>query len=78
MESSDKESGMSESMEEESRSEVDDYAEISIDSNGAYSVDSGDIINISNVEEDMVDVLHAEDSDDNDYDKESSDNQIEG
>ena len=69
MESSDKESGMSESMEEESRSEVDDYAEISIDSNGAYSVDSGDIINISNVEEDMVDVLHAEDSDDNDYDE---------
>ena len=51
MEISDEESGMSVSTEEEIRSEVDDDYEISSDSNGADSVDSGDITNISSVEE---------------------------
>ena len=53
---------MSKSMEEESISEVDDYDDISSDSNGADSVDSGDITNSSDVEEDMVNGLNAEES----------------
>ena len=47
MESSDEESGMYKSMEEESRSEVDDNDDISSDSNHADSVEIGDITNIS-------------------------------
>ena len=53
---------MSKSMEEESISEVDDHDDISSDSNGADSVYSGDITNSSDVEEDMVNGLNAEES----------------
>ena len=45
--SSDEESGMYKSMEEESRSELDDNDDISSDSNHADSVEIGDITNIS-------------------------------
>ena len=64
MQSSDEESGMSESMEEESISQIDDDDNISSDSNGADIADRGGITNSSYVEEDMVDGLHAEESDD--------------
>ena len=69
---------MSKSMEEESISEVDDYDDISSDSNGAHSVDRGGITNSSDVEEDMVNGLHAEDSADDESDEDSSDKQLEG
>ena len=62
MDSSNEESGMSKYTEEEISCEVDDYDNISSDSNGADSVDSGDITNSSDVEEDMVNGLNAEES----------------
>ena len=69
---------MSEYMEKEISSKVDDDDNISSDSNGADSVDSGDITNSSDVEEYTVDRLHAEDSAENESAKDSSDNQLEG
>ena len=78
MDSSNEESGMSKYTEEEISCEVDDYDNISSDSNGADSVDSGDITNSSDVEEYTLDRLHAEDSAENESAKDSSDNQLEG